>query len=71
MDMLTIERIGKALHQYHGRGYCTLGAHDPRNSYTCWEEAQVVLLAIDGQGPRDYPQRTGKLTLSARKGTKK
>ncbi len=67
----TIERIGKALHVFHGLGYCSQGPHAPQGQYHCWEEARVILDAIAGDNvPDDYPGTTDARTLSA-KSTKK
>lgn len=62
-----VQVIGRALHMFHGRGYCSMGAHDQRNTYTCWDEARVVLQALDGLGPSRYPREERVSTLSARR----
>lgn len=62
-----VSDVGKTLHVFHGRGYCTQGQHLAQSTYHCWDEARVVIGAINGHVPKEYPdQGEHPMTLAAR-----
>lgn len=61
-----VERVSRALHTFHGQGYCSMGKHNAGQNYHCYDEARAILDALDGGETSDYPDITSKLTLSAR-----
>lgn len=66
---MTDDRVGtvsRALHTFHGTGYCSMGKHMPGQNYLCYDEARAVLAAIDGSDPGDYRDVGRALTLKAR-----
>jgi hypothetical protein len=67
-----VEVVSRALHTFHGRGYCSMGKHEPTSNYYCYDESRAILAALDGQyEPGDYPTASKALTLSARQRRKK
>jgi hypothetical protein len=63
----TVEKIAKMLHQYHGRGYCSMGDHSQDAQYACRDEARAILAAIEDKGPADYPQRVPRIKRDTEK----
>jgi hypothetical protein len=64
-DRITI--VSRALHTFHGQGYCTLGKHLPGLNFHCYDEARAILAALDGEAETsDIPNPKKALTLSAR-----
>lgn len=70
MPELSDPRVGvvsRALHTFHGLGYCSMGKHMPGQTFHCFDEARAILAALDGEiEPGGYPDRKPALTLSAR-----
>lgn len=70
MPELSDPRVGvvsRALHTFHGQGYCSMGKHNAGQSYHCFDEARALLEALDGENPPgDYRDPKATLTLSAR-----
>lgn len=58
--------VSRALHTFHGRGYCTMGSHLPGLNFYCYDEARAILDALDGGDTSDYPDGKPALTLSGR-----
>lgn len=59
--------LSRALHTFHGRGYCTAGKHGNGQNFYCYDEARALLAALDGETePGEYTVPKKALTLSAR-----
>lgn len=59
--------VSRALHTFHGPGYCTQGKHAFDQNYYCFDEARAVLSALDGKTePGEYRERKATLTLAGR-----
>lgn len=66
-DDATINAVAKALHVYHGVGYCSSGPHTSLYGFACYDEARVVINAVNGVNvPTEGPGTTDKRTLSAK-----
>jgi len=59
--------VSRALHTFHGAGYCTAGKHGNGQNFYCYDEARAILASLDGEvDPGNYPEPRRALTLSAR-----
>lgn len=61
--------VSRALHLFHGTGYCSMGEHQPNINYYCYDEANAILAALDDvYQPAALVTSRKVLTLSARQG---
>lgn len=66
-----VEIVARTLHLVMGRGYCTLGKHDPKGTYLCQDHARAILDGLSGAiDVPEYPEKADITTLSARKETR-
>jgi hypothetical protein len=61
-----VEIVSRALHTFHGIGYCTMGKHISGMNFHCYDEARAILAALDGGDTAPYRDPKATLTLSAR-----
>jgi hypothetical protein len=67
MDDPRVDVVARALHTFHGLGYCTQGKHFNHLNFHCHDEARAILAALDGRVEAgNYPDSKKNLTLSAR-----
>ncbi len=66
-----VEIVARTLHLVMGRGYCTLGKHDPKGTYLCQDHARAILDGLSGAiDVPEYPEKADITTLSARESTR-